>query len=506
MQGARRRRRRHDTFHGCPRGQRVLLPLRDAVHRGLRPGVHILPHQPLPLLRDRPAFRGVPAGGDALVGEGCAGRDAAADAGRTAGTVPAGNRAHLAALPRAAGGGVAHDFNNTLSGVTGYAQLIKRKYGVDKPELASYADAIITASRRSADLTEKLLAFARKGTLQPVALDLHQVLADALEILRPTLDKRIVLETDFRARPSMVLGDPVALQNVLINLAINARHAMPGGGTLLVSTSTLTLDSPRLIDNEYEIRPGAYVVVSVADTGVGMDRDTRRRIFEPFFTTDTSGKGSGLGLSMVYGTIKSHKGFISVESEAGRGAVFTIHLPMLHAAASEPPRRKTDQIVRGQGLVLVVDDDETICELAREMLTFLGYTAVAVRSGAEAIAYLKEHTDDVDVALIDIMMPHMDGYETFHQLRKLRPDLRAVFTTGFALPRDTCYMAVLGVSGFVQKPFDSSRLSQVLHDTLRAQPLSRPGVPGSDATPPGPGKSPPQDPAGSAAPSPPASA
>ncbi len=367
-------------------------------------------------------------------------------------------------------GGIAHDFNNTLSGITGYAQLVKRKYGDSTPELKGYADAMISAARRSADLTEKLLAFARKGVVQPVGLDLHAVVRESMQILEPTFQDTMNIRTELTASPSVVMGDPAALQNVLINLAINARNAMPSGGTLTLGTRTESLERPRLVDDGYEIPPGRYLVLTVGDTGTGMDEATRRRLFEPFFTTDTSGKGSGLGLAMVYGTIKSHHGYVSVRSSPGAGSTFTVYLPLIPPTApAPPPHRKTEQIVRGNGHVLVVDDDELIRSLSRDMLSFMGYTVTAKQSGEEAVAFLRENPEVPDVALIDIMMPGMDGYETFHQLRKIRPDLKAVFTTGYSLPRDTRYMTALGFSGFVQKPFESGKLSQVLFDIMHGR-------------------------------------
>jgi two-component system, cell cycle sensor histidine kinase and response regulator CckA len=373
-------------------------------------------------------------------------------------------------------GGIAHDFNNTLSGITGYAQLIRRKYGDQTPEIKGYADAIISASRRSAELTEKLLAFARKGVVQPVALDMHTVIRESMQILEPTFQDTMIIEKELRAAPSTVMGDPAALQNVLINLAINARNAMPKGGTLRVVTRNLTLDRPLVIDDEYEVAPGSYLLLSVADTGVGMDATTRRRVFEPFFTTDSTGKGSGLGLAMVYGTVKSHHGYVVVESVPGQGSTFTVYVPLVRqeTPAMATPRRKTEQIVRGNGHVLVVDDDALICSLSKDMLAFMGYTVTAMNSGEAAVEFVRANPDSVDVALIDIMMPGMDGYETFHQLRKIRPDLKAVFTTGYSLPRDTRYMTALGFSGFIQKPFDSSKLSQTLYDILHGR------IPGLD--------------------------
>lgn len=372
-------------------------------------------------------------------------------------------------------GGIAHDFNNTLSGITGYAQLIRRKLGTSEPELAGYAEAMINAARHSADLTEKLLAFARRGTLQPIPLDMHQVIRESLQILEPTIGTRIVLRTALDAVQANVMGDPVALQNVIINLAINARNAMPSGGEIIIRSEIAHFDTPRLIDNEYEIRPGTWLVVHVSDTGIGIARQTRHRIFEPFFTTDTTGKGTGLGLSMVYGTVKSHSGFIAVQSEPGRGAIFSLYFPLLRiesepAAAPATPKRKTEQVMRGHGHILVVDDDELIRTLARELLAFLGYTATTVESGVAAVEWAKEHPEAaIDAALIDIMMPRLDGYETYHQLRKLRPGLKAVFTTGYSLPRDTRFIANVNLCGFIQKPFESGKLSQVLYDIMHRE-------------------------------------
>ncbi len=370
-------------------------------------------------------------------------------------------------------GGMAHDFNNTLAGITGYAQLIKRRFGDVSPTIISYADTVISAARQSAGLVEKLLTFARKGKVQSILLDLNDVVHEAHQLFKPMLDSRVRITMQLQKDPVRLMGDPTQLQNVLVNLAINARNAMPQGGELDISTGTEHFSRVESFDNEFEIAPGTYAMLSVRDTGIGMDSQTRRRIFEPFFTTDTSGRGSGLGLASVYGTVKSHQGYITVASEKGEGTTFRILFPLQEQeptpAVEGGAKSAGEHASRGHGHVLVVDDDELICRLSSEMLRYLGYTATAVSSGAEAVDYFRQNASNVDIAIIDIMMPVMDGYDTLHELRAIRSDVKVLLTTGYSLPRDTQYMAAAGLCGFIQKPFDSDTLAQTLYDTMHGE-------------------------------------
>lgn len=363
-------------------------------------------------------------------------------------------------------GGIAHDFNNMLSGISGYANLIKRKFGADKPELKNFATAILSASERAADLTRKLLAFARKGKYQTVHIDMHQTIHEVIQLLERTIDPRIKITQRLHASPSIILGDPTQVQNMVLNLAINARDAMPEGGELILETEAVTLEEGMSADGRYEIKAGAYLQLSVADTGVGMDTETRERVFEPFFTTKSVGKGTGLGLASVYGTVKSHGGFITVDSQKGKGSTFTVHIPLSKANVTPAQTAQTEEIVRGHGHIMVVDDEQMVCNLSREVLSYLGYTVHTCNDGTQAVEYYRRNPDKVDVVILDVIMPGMDGYETFQKLREVRDDVKVIITTGYSLKEDTNQILSRGVCGFIQKPFESGKLSRLVHDVI----------------------------------------
>jgi signal transduction histidine kinase/CheY-like chemotaxis protein len=363
-------------------------------------------------------------------------------------------------------GGIAHDFNNMLSGITGYANLIKRKFGADKPDLRTFSDAIVSAATRASDLTSKLLAYARKGKYQTVAIDMHMAIQEAIALLEHTLDKRIRISQRFEAQLATITGDPTQIQNMVLNLAINGRDAMADGGDLIFRTETIILNAGLSMDGRYEISAGNYLVLSVTDTGIGMDESTKKRLFEPFFTTKEVGKGTGLGLASVYGTVKSHGGFIVVESEPGRGSTFRIYLPVAHEPPAIPLAPKTEMVIRGHGNVVVVDDEEMIRNLTKEILTFLGYAVVTCKDGPEAIAYFSLHAAEVDLVILDVIMPKMDGHETYRELQRIKPDVKVIITTGYSISEDTSKIINRGVAGFIQKPFESGPLSQLVHDVI----------------------------------------
>jgi signal transduction histidine kinase/ActR/RegA family two-component response regulator len=363
-------------------------------------------------------------------------------------------------------GGIAHDFNNMLSGISGYANLIKRKFGAEKPELKNFATAILSASERAADLTRKLLAFARKGKYQTVHIDMHQTIHEVIQLLERTIDPRIKITQRLRASPSVILGDPTQVQNMVLNLAINARDAMPEGGDLTLETDAVALDGGTSADGRYEVEAGAYLRLAVGDTGVGMDPETRERVFEPFFTTKSVGKGTGLGLASVYGTVKSHGGFITVESRKGKGSTFTVHVPLSKLDVTPEQTAQTEEIVRGHGHIMVVDDEQMVCNLSREVLGYLGYTVHTCNDGMQAVEYFSKNPDKVDLVILDVIMPGMDGYETFKKLREVRDDVKVIVTTGYSLKEDTHQILSRGVCGFIQKPFESGKLSRLVRDVI----------------------------------------
>jgi PAS domain S-box-containing protein len=353
-------------------------------------------------------------------------------------------------------GGVAHDFNNQLAGIMGYADLLAT--GLQDAQMRHYAQNIVTAAARASELTRQLLAFARKGKFVSAPVDLHAVVGEVVELLRHSIDKRIEIAVDQGARPAATLGDPAQLQSAILNLAINAADAMPTGGRLTIATADAELaEDAALLD----LPQGRYVQLSVTDTGVGMTVETQRRIFEPFFTTKEQGKGTGLGLASVYGTVRNHRGAVSVRSEAGKGSTFTLFLP-LHAEATAATPKQIALPLRGRGHVLVVDDEPLVAHSAADMLRSLGYAVTVRHSGAEAAAFYRDFWRNVDLALLDMVMPGMDGRATFAALRAINPGLKALLTSGYGVDGEAQRILDSGVMGFVQKPYRLEELGRAV--------------------------------------------
>jgi PAS domain S-box-containing protein len=363
-------------------------------------------------------------------------------------------------------GGIAHDFNNVLGAISGYAEMIRHKFGTDNPKLDKYALTIFSAASRAADLTAKLLAFARKGKIELAVVSLHECIAEAVALLDRTLPKSVVLVQNLQANTSNIMGDRTQLQNAIINLSLNARDAMPNGGTLTITTSIVELTAADVLRYPFQITPDVYCLMKITDTGTGMDTTTKARLFEPFFTTKERGKGTGLGLASVYGTIKSHSGFIDVGSDIGKGTTFNIFLPLVAKQEPESMSDTDDTLPTGTGSILLVDDEEHIREIANEMLTDLGYTTQCAVNGEEALAiYTKNHAA-IDLVILDIIMPKMNGYVCFQELRKINPAIKVIIASGYALDSETRTMMAQGALEFVQKPFDMKTIARAVKNAF----------------------------------------
>lgn len=356
-------------------------------------------------------------------------------------------------------GGIAHDFNNLLTGIIGNAQLIELEVP-DDSSIAVSAGEIIKTSKRATDLTRQLLAFSRKGQLRSEPVDLHGVIDDVVQMLKHTIDRRIEILTDLKAEPSQTKGDSNQLHNALLNLGNNARDAMPAGGTLTIATSNRTLSTDYCGANCPEIVPGNYIQISFTDTGRGMAPDIRDRIFEPFFTTKETGKGTGLGLASVYGCIRGHHGSLEVHSVLDQGTTFNILLPATGAKQRGTLTGDREQPIRGRGNILVVDDEETVRTFTVKALRTLGYTPFECNDGIEAVDFFRRRAADIDLVILDLIMPRMNGHEAFAELKRIRPDVHILIASGFA--QDTSVTALLdrGACGFLSKPFGISELSK----------------------------------------------
>ena len=366
-------------------------------------------------------------------------------------------------------GGVAHDFNNQLTTVLAFSELLRQEVQPD-PKLTAYCDQIMAGIKRASDLTAQLLAYSRKGKYQSVHIDLHYLVDEVCSLLQRTIDKKVDVRLDLRAPTSATVGDPTQLQNVLLNLALNARDAMPDGGTLTIST--------RVVEESDIVRQSLlgtlsqthYIEVCVADTGVGMTADVLGRIFEPFFSTKAPGKGLGMGLPSVYGAVVGHNGAIRVESEPGRGSAFYVYLPAseVQAVSDEQPV-SLEVVPKRSARIIVVEDEPTLRVAVCTVLTHLGHVVKGFTSGRDAIAYYRDHWADTDLVILDMIMPVMNGKETFLALKAVNPDVVALVASGYSLETETEEILRSGVRGFLQKPFKMEDLAKGVTEVLSGQ-------------------------------------
>jgi signal transduction histidine kinase/CheY-like chemotaxis protein len=354
-------------------------------------------------------------------------------------------------------GGIAHDFNNMLAAISGYAELIKLRFASDNETLEKYASGIYNAAQNAAELTSKLLTFARKGELETLPVDLDILIKNVTNILTHTIDKRIVVELNTEADNSVVMGDAAQLQNSLLNLALNAKDAMPEGGVITISTQRVNLDNCFIKDHSCGVEPGEYILMCVQDTGIGMDRTTLSHVFEPFFTTKPQGKGTGLGLSMVFGTVKSHGGHVEIVSTVGVGTKVLVYLPATHVSSYVP---NVDTVVtKGSGFVLLIDDEYMVSDVAAEMICDMGYKIKTCADGIEGIAYYREHSKNIDFVILDLMMPKMSGSDCLKELKLINPSVKVIIASGYAGKEDVRNLVGLGNLTFLQKPFTRKTLS-----------------------------------------------
>jgi CheY-like chemotaxis protein len=288
----------------------------------------------------------------------------------------------------------------------------------------------LTSAERAANLTQALLAFSRKQIISPKPVNLNEIIRGVKSLLSRIIGEDIELSTELIDNSLIIMADGGQIEQVLMNLATNARDAMPDGGSLTITTDIMSFGYEFIKAHGYGT-PGLYACITVEDTGIGMDKGIRERIFEPFFTTKEVGKGTGLGLSMVYGIIQQHDGYINVYSEPGSGTIFKIYLPLIKTALDEQHDIPFAKIKRGTETVLVAEDDSQVRELIREVLTGFGYTVLEAHDGESALRLFFEHKDKIKLIILDVIMPKMNGKKIYNNIKKIRPDIKCLFTSGY---------------------------------------------------------------------------
>jgi PAS domain S-box-containing protein len=361
--------------------------------------------------------------------------------------------------------GITHDFNNMLGGILGASQLIK-PYLNEKEEGQEYLDLIISTTKKAADLAKDLLIFSRRGTKENTTFNLEKVIDETISLLKRTLDKKVNISVDLTGEYCPVQGDSSQIQSAFMNLGINASHAMKEGGNITVKAEKIYLNKDEGEQSPFELSSGAYLKIIFKDNGSGIPQEIMGKIFDPFFTTKEEGKGTGLGLAAVYRTVQQHGGFIDVESREGVGTTFTVGLPLL-AGEKSLSREIADEKVSGTGHILIIDDDMAMRITAKEILKDLGYLVSVAEDGKKGLEFFEKHYQSLDLVILDMIMPHMNGKDCFLAMKGIKPDLKAVITSGYTSEEDITALKSNGLAGFCRKPYTIAQLSQVIEKALK---------------------------------------
>ncbi len=355
-------------------------------------------------------------------------------------------------------GGIAHDFNNILTAILGYTEMVKGKFS-DDDTFYKYINIIEKSAQKGTSLARKLLTVSRKEKLDLKDVDMNVIIEETLDILKRVIAKSIDIEFNLEEQLPKIKADPTHIQQVIMNLALNARDAMPGGGTLNIQTERVSRKQGAL----HGFRSDSdFVKLAVSDTGKGINGDIQRKIFDPFFTTKEAGKGTGLGLYMVHTIVKNHRGYVHLDSMMNRGTTFNIYLPVVEEGSGET-EVLTEQDLSGTSMILVIDDERSIRALVKDMLEPLGYKVRAAASGKEGINIYKDHKDEIAIVLLDMIMPKMNGTEVFRRLQSIDPNVKVVLCSGYGHEDHTLNS---NVKGFVQKPFNMKTLGTVIKNAL----------------------------------------
>jgi two-component system, cell cycle sensor histidine kinase and response regulator CckA len=363
-------------------------------------------------------------------------------------------------------GGIAHDFNNLLQIVQGYTDLLLLRKHKEDPDYDKLR-AMRGAAQRGRDLIQQILAFSRKVETKPRPVDLNNELRQTERLLRRTIEKMISIEMDLADNLWPISADPIHIEQILLNLAVNAKHAMPQGGRLMIETKNIKLDE-EFSRTHLKTRPGRYVLLMVSDTGHGMDTEVLERIFEPFFTTKETGEGTGLGLAMVFGLVKSHDGHISCYSQPGVGTTFKIYFPAIDTECEWSAETTQEMPAFGSETLLIVDDEESIRELTKEILCEVGYKVLTTASGREAIDIYSKGKEAISLVILDLIMPEMDGKACLEELLKINPDVKILLASGYSANGPARQAIARGAKGLINKPYDIRQLLQMVREVLDA--------------------------------------
>jgi nitrogen-specific signal transduction histidine kinase len=358
-------------------------------------------------------------------------------------------------------GGIAHDFNNLMMGMLGNISLTLYDIGPEDPNYKRLK-TVERLIQSGSELTSKLLGYARKGKYELRPINLNKIIKESSAAFGRAR-KEIVISTDLAEDLLPVKADGSQIEQVLINLFINAADAMPGGGGLFLQTANVT--HKEMKGKPYTPKPGKYVMIKVKDNGAGMDQKTITRIFQPFFTTKEMGLGSGLGLASAYGIIKGHGGYIDVESEKGHGSVFSIYVPVSEALI-QPDPIVSERIEEGDETILLVDDEEMIIDVGVQFLEKLGYTVLEAKGGKEAIRIYQENKDNIDMIILDMIMPDMGGSEVYDKIKAIDPEVKVLLSSGYSVEGQATEILKRGCNSFIQKPFNLKSLSGKIREVL----------------------------------------
>jgi signal transduction histidine kinase/ActR/RegA family two-component response regulator len=360
--------------------------------------------------------------------------------------------------------GIAHDFNNILTGILGYAEVALMTMK-DDALLYKNLEAIFKAAEKAANLTKQLLAFGRQKNTNKKPVDLNTIVGNLEKLLKRIIPENIEVITFLCDQPLVMNADDTQIEQVLLNLATNARDAMPKGGKLSIITEKFIMKDDFIKAHGFG-REGDYALISFSDTGVGMDEETKRRIFDPFFTTKEVGRGTGLGLSVVYGIIKNHDGYISVYTEAGRGTTFKIYLPLIEAEIEKEEKSVEPEKLEGSGTILLAEDEEYVREFISHLLKQYGYTVIETKDGEEAISKFLEYKDSIDLLLFDVMMPKKTGKDALDEIRKISPEVKVLFMSGYTRCSIEEQIALDGNAEILPKPIRSTSLLKAIRNKI----------------------------------------